>query len=169
MELSENGDHVTYDDHKAKVESLEARIAEQAKEIQHWKANHDTMVTKAAFLSQRPDLPVDRIPAYQELVAVQARIAELEAAQGEPVADFVPDWAGEFRSFSEWVNKAQSWLKSPSHRPAICIDAKGRRCTIGADMMRARDENAFPVRYFWECQVYTRPAAQVVNTDERAV
>lgn len=62
----------------------------------------------------------------------------------------VPKWEGEFRSHSDWVNRAQRALSSPSNRPAVCIDAKGRRCTIGADMARARDEGAFPVRYFWE-------------------
>jgi hypothetical protein len=35
---------------------------------------------------------------------------------------------------------------------AICVDALGRRCNIGADFARARDEGAFPVRYFWECE-----------------
>jgi hypothetical protein len=62
----------------------------------------------------------------------------------------VPKWAGEFTSHQQWVNKAQSWLKSPGYKPAICVDAKNRRCVIGADMKRAHDENAFPVRYFWD-------------------
>ena len=61
-----------------------------------------------------------------------------------------PQWAGEFKSFADWVNRAQRALASPSHLPAICVDAKGRRCTIGKDFMLARDEGAFPVRYFWE-------------------
>jgi hypothetical protein len=61
-----------------------------------------------------------------------------------------PEWAGEFKSFADWVNRAQRALASPSHLPAICVDAKGRRCTIGKDFMLARDEGAFPVRYFWE-------------------
>jgi hypothetical protein len=43
------------------------------REIKHWKSNHDNMVSKAALLSQRPDLPVDRIPAVRELDRLQAR------------------------------------------------------------------------------------------------
>lgn len=58
-----------------------------------------------------------------------------------------------FTSFEQWVNKAASWLggvSSCGHRHkqtvrAICVDAKGRVCRIGADFMRARDEDAFPV------------------------
>lgn len=57
-----------------------------------------------------------------------------------------PKWAGEFRTFNQWVNKASGWIDGK----AVCVDAKGRRCQIGGDFMRARDENAFPVRFFWE-------------------
>jgi hypothetical protein len=32
---------------------------------------------------------------------------------------------------------------------AFCVDAQGRRCNVGKDFMRARDEGTFPVRYFW--------------------
>lgn len=56
----------------------------------------------------------------------------------------------QFTSYMEWVNKAQSWFRSiPEHRkPAACYDAKGRRCSIGGEFMRARDEGAFPVRVY---------------------
>lgn len=64
----------------------------------------------------------------------------------KPETALAPKWAGEFDSFQCWVNKAQSWID----KYAVCIDAKGRRCLIGADFMRARDEDAFPVRFFWE-------------------
>lgn len=45
-----------------------------------------------------------------------------------------------FPDFQTWVNKASTWVNG-----GTCMDAKGRICKIGADMMRARDENAFPV------------------------
>lgn len=110
-------------------------------------------------------MPVDMSQAKRWVVQLRARIEHLlgvindRAAQSAPSAAptasqcaLVPNWAGEFTSYQHWVNKAQNWLKSPSHRPSICVDAKGRRCAIGADFMRARDENAFPVRYFWDCE-----------------
>lgn len=52
---------------------------------------------------------------------------------------------GNFPCFQTWVNKATSWIGGTN---PICFDAKGRRCRIGADFMRARDEETFPV-YFW--------------------
>lgn len=71
--------------------------------------------------------------------------------------DLVPKWAGEFCSHDDWVNFATARLAGAKGVmgqtvPAICVDALGRRCSIGADFMRARDEGAFPVRYFWECR-----------------
>lgn len=83
-----------------------------------------------------------------------------------PLADYVPDWAGQFDTFQDWVNHAERALAGMEYSvgglgadgrgvPAICVDAKGRRCAIGKDFMVARDEGAFPVRYFWAM----RPAA----------
>jgi hypothetical protein len=48
-------------------------------EAVHWKANHDNQVAKTRLLTQRDDIPVDRLPAYREMERLQARIAELEA------------------------------------------------------------------------------------------
>lgn len=69
----------------------------------------------------------------------------------------VPKWAGEFRDFYDWVNFATPRLTgcydaAGKEISAICVDAFGRRCSYGAHFMRARDEGAFPVRYFWECE-----------------
>ncbi|NII59803.1 hypothetical protein [Sphingomonas aerolata] len=70
--------------------------------------------------------------------------------------DLVPLWKGEFVSFDDWVNFASTRLCGTStlsgvEVSAICVDALGRRCVTGREFMRARDEDAFPVRYFWEC------------------
>lgn len=76
----------------------------------------------------------------------------------------VPNWAGEFTTFDDWVNNATRDLadklcdsstctySGKGGIPAICVDAKGRRCYIGGDFMRARDDSSFPVRYFWDCK-----------------
>lgn len=71
--------------------------------------------------------------------------------------DLKPRWAGEFRDHADWVNFASKRLTGArgsmgQEVGAICVDALGRRCAIGADFARARDEDAFPVRYFWECE-----------------
>lgn len=43
-------------------------------EVEHWKANHADMVARKALLEQRPDLPVDRIPAYREMERLQREL-----------------------------------------------------------------------------------------------
>lgn len=63
-----------------------------------------------------------------------------------PEKPLAPRWVGEFKSYENWCNKASSWID----KHAVCVDALGRRCLMGADFMRARDEGAFPVRFFWE-------------------
>lgn len=69
-------------------------------------------------------------------------------------AEMRPAWAGEFADFDDWVNFATKRLTGTGDQygqiPSICIDSLGRRCTIGAHFMRARDEGSFPVRFFWD-------------------
>lgn len=71
-----------------------------------------------------------------------------------------PNWAGQFTDFDDWVNWASRRIgenASPvdgcgHQQEAICVDTKGWRCQVGADFMRARDENTFPIYYFWNCE-----------------
>jgi hypothetical protein len=71
----------------------------------------------------------------------------------------LPNWHGSFQTFADWVNRATVALRDRAPTcpttgaplPALCVDAHGRRCHIGADFMRARDENAFPVYFFFDC------------------
>jgi len=53
---------------------------------------------------------------------------------------------GQFDSHVQWLNKAPSWIGWTGAR---CYDAKDRPCRGGADMKRALDEDAFPVRWYW--------------------
>lgn len=74
----------------------------------------------------------------------------------------------QFSTFIEWVNKASSWLtRHPDFNSqgfrAICFDTKGRLCRCGRDFMRARDEDAFPVRWLWPDQVPELAASENHN------
>lgn len=71
------------------------------------------------------------------------RLYEWIDSRSPPKDDPEPD--GEFKSFNEWVNKAVSWI---GYTGAKCFDAKDRPCYNGGDFSRARDENAFPVRWY---------------------
>ena len=64
-------------------------------------------------------------------------------SDARPLPQREPD--GEFATFATWVNKATSWIGGTN---ALCADAQGRICRNGGDFMRARDGDAFPVR-FW--------------------
>ncbi len=71
-----------------------------------------------------------------------------------PLEGYQPGWAGQFDTFDDWVNRASRALSGVTgsvgeRLPPCRIDAKGRRCHVGLDFQRARDEDAFPVRYFW--------------------
>lgn len=77
---------------------------------------------------------------------------------GEPLVGFSPKWAGQFDTFQDWVNHATRALTGETNDmgmelKAYCVDTKGRRCICGRDFQRARDEDAFPVRYFFESEV----------------
>lgn len=63
------------------VALLHMRNADLVAQVAHWKANHSDMAMRNAILSQRPDLPVDRIPAYMELMRLQERVAQLTAVE----------------------------------------------------------------------------------------
>ena len=53
---------------------LTKQIAAGAAEIAHWRANHGDLAKRLALFMQRPDLPVDRIPAYIELINAQSEL-----------------------------------------------------------------------------------------------
>lgn len=46
-----------------------ARIQELEALVRQWKANHEDMAARNAFLRQRPDLPADRLPVADRLIA----------------------------------------------------------------------------------------------------
>ena len=49
-----------------------------------WEAAHTDMVKRNALLRERPDLPVDRIPAHAELMRLQEENARLRANEQAP-------------------------------------------------------------------------------------
>ena len=106
----------------AKVNELEAQVEEltklvasleevRAKEyafkqakVEELTANNANLVEKNAFLRQRPDLPVDRIPAY---TAMQAKVEQLET---ETFHCKFPETCMENRKTREDLTKANTDL-----------------------------------------------------------
>ncbi|HXC90546.1 MAG TPA: hypothetical protein VNV18_10325 [Stellaceae bacterium] len=60
---------------------------------------------------------------------------------------------GQFGSYEEWARLGPL----PPFRSAVFVDALGRRCLTHRDFVRAREDGAFPVSYFWEATAETRP------------
>ena len=58
------------------IRELRAAFNLAQAEIKQWKAKHDDVVKRCALLRERDDLPVDRIPAYRELIRLQAIASE---------------------------------------------------------------------------------------------
>ncbi len=64
-------------------DSLAEATKQRAAELRHWKANHADMVKRCAFLSERDDLPIDRIPAYARMSGEIERLNGLVKLQRE--------------------------------------------------------------------------------------
>lgn len=58
---------------------LKERILALESEVRHWKSNHANQVARTGLLTQRPDMPVDRLPAYERSIKLEADVASLEA------------------------------------------------------------------------------------------
>jgi hypothetical protein len=90
---------------------------------------------------------------YDQLVRMgfkppRSRVERMRKEVWDLIDDSLPpegEADGEFTSFQQWVNKAPSWIGGTG---AKAFDAKGRPCRNGGDMQRARDEAAFPVRWY---------------------
>lgn len=94
---------------------------------------------------------------------------------------FIPIAGQYFPTFIHWVNRASRDLTCHTeynnteggdkkgwrgyHFTTMCFDQKGRRCRIGADFHRARDEGAFPIWWIWPDQIYDMIASVVELQD----
>ena len=56
----------------------DAAITELEREVTHWKANHANEVKRSRILKERPDMPIERVRAYEQWGEDQERIKELE-------------------------------------------------------------------------------------------
>lgn len=83
-------------------------------------------------------MPWRRIPRPSKAERAEwGRIDDSRPPAGKP--------DGAFTSFTEWLNKAPSWIGGTG---AKCFDVQDRPCRRGADFERARDEATFPVRWY---------------------
>ena len=63
---------------------------------------------------------------------------------------------GQFSTFDTWLGEATARIGGTN---ALCVDAAGRVCATFGDMVRARDDGAFPV-FFWHGEGNQTPEQQ---------
>ena len=91
------------------IDGLEQEITERQKiaeereefieilkqEVQQAQANHEDLKNRLAFLQQRPDLPVDRIPVYERLQATLHKLGEALLESHASYRYYYPDGTSE--------------------------------------------------------------------------
>jgi hypothetical protein len=102
-------------DHAVEVTRLTA-------ERDHWKANHDNQVQRTALLMQRPDLPVDRLPAYREMERLQ-RLVAAGVPTTEPVAPIARERAAASikRGLQQAIDHAQAPVEPVAQEPVAFL------------------------------------------------
>ena len=93
------------------IQELRANLAEAKNAAEHWKSNHHNVVAKLRLFTQREDLPVDRLPAYQYVLELERKLAESQArtAQILSVAERMR-CAGGPQEFQHWFDELKSFL-----------------------------------------------------------
>ena len=75
MPLTEFGDQRQQDEFLDRMTLSDQHSREDVDQlvwmVRHWMNNHKVMRDRCALLTQRPDLPVDRLPAFRQLVRLQ--------------------------------------------------------------------------------------------------
>lgn len=62
----------------AAINDLNDRIKIAEDTARHWRLNHDNQVQRARILIERPDLPIERVDAYQLIAHLQEQLAKHE-------------------------------------------------------------------------------------------
>lgn len=79
--LSESMDlgQQSFDLAQLQKEQLEVAL----KDVAHWKSNHACEVSRAMLLKQRPDMPLERIKAYEQVGDLHARLDTIRDAMAQ--------------------------------------------------------------------------------------
>lgn len=79
-----NQDHLNArKDYQGEIIKLKAERDELAAQVTHWKANHASVVAQARILKERPDMPIERVKAYENWVAMAEQVEKMRTALGK--------------------------------------------------------------------------------------
>lgn len=97
------------------VVSKREEVLQISHDRDHWKANHDAQVERARLLHERPDLPLERVQAYDQVGRMRTAlesIASLKAAALAMIQDqSIPETAITTAGLKEAVRIAGNALK----------------------------------------------------------
>ncbi len=101
------------------VPPLMAKIIDLERELQHWKANHDNRVEAARVLIERTDLPLERVTAYRNYIAMQSLVARLWNALIYAEA-YVESVAGDSPEFVEFLRNLANIRQGNREEVNLC-------------------------------------------------
>lgn len=127
VELRENFQAVKKIEAEIGYERALAKLAAVEGERDHWKANHDEMVRRNSVLRDRPDLPVDRLPALARLEA-RATAAEAREARLKRESEALED--------AVILVVSHKW-KSPRARAIVDMEALAKMAEVAVERRAA--------------------------------
>lgn len=108
---------------------LEAERDELAAQVTHWKANHASVVEQARILKERPDMPIERVKAYENWVAI--------AAQNQQMLEAIENV------------KEEAWLCCSHQRASRLCEALALPNLATSTLNKVRAEALDAKRYRW--------------------
>ncbi len=102
---------------EAKINQLNEEVAQLKEELAQCHADKNEMVRRNKLLRDRPDLPIERLAAYDEVILKLAqatqREARLRALLREAVECFCVTEEPDDYPVDSWINKALAELRRP--------------------------------------------------------
>lgn len=68
---------------QSEIDALRKERDELAAQVTHWKANHASVVEQARILKERPDMPIERVKAYESWVAMAVQVEKIRGMLAE--------------------------------------------------------------------------------------
>lgn len=133
----ENSERVARHEHIV-AESAIKQLAEAQSSEAHWRANHDNVVRKLRFFTQRDDLPVDRLQAYEYVLELEKQLAggeqpsELEMHRADYQACKDAGWESLGELLSAYKTLEKQLAEAQALNAQLLSVAEKMRCAGGA-------------------------------------
>jgi hypothetical protein len=123
IEQATNDDYVNGETLLKRVNRIYAERDALRAEVAHWKANHASEVQRARILKERPDIPIERVRAYEQWAKNQADAERYRYLRNHC---YKPKWPNNEFDPAMHLSYTVSGIWSDNLDPAVldgCIDA----------------------------------------------